>query len=327
MSRIRCLPINDGQARYLKGEARRIIMKHYFHSFDLCVIDHCNLSCSQCNHFSPYFKEHFVSLQQVEEDVQRLKKVIFTEEIRITGGEPLLHLDLAAILDVVRTSGMADKITIISNGTLIGRMSDEIWKRIDRLWIDHYPGVHYGLDEESFERKAKEHKVGVWRRNIKFFGIVALNQINPDAGLVQRIYNNCRMANAWNCAQIRDGYVYKCSVAPNISQKLSFLGISLENRQSDGIPIHEHTNFEMDLTRYFMDKKPLRACHYCLGTSGKRRVHHQLHSQEEELAEDHSDVASLISVREYWKSKMTILFGSSKIFHAAKKRFRYVRPT
>ena len=54
------------------------------------IVDHCNLKCKGCSHFSGLADPYFKSLDEFETEVRRLAD-FGVAMFRILGGEPLLH--------------------------------------------------------------------------------------------------------------------------------------------------------------------------------------------------------------------------------------------
>lgn len=93
----------------------------------------CNASCGFCDIWerpSPY-----VTLEQVSANLNSLKK-IGVKVIDFTGGEPLLHRELPAILEMAKDHGFITTIT--SNGLLYPKKAKELAGLVDML--------HFSLD-------------------------------------------------------------------------------------------------------------------------------------------------------------------------------------
>ena len=84
-------------------------------------MDHCNLNCKCCNHFSPIATPFFLKLEDFEKDMARI--AVLTEgnigRIWLIGGEPLLHPDIVAFLYSARKFFPDTHITLDTNGTLL----------------------------------------------------------------------------------------------------------------------------------------------------------------------------------------------------------------
>jgi organic radical activating enzyme len=89
----------------------------------------CNLSCTYCNEFDD------ISQPVPTRDVLRrvdLLSALGTSIVTLSGGEPLLHPDLDAIVAAIRQRGMI--ATLITNGYLL--TADRI-TRLNRAGLDH----------------------------------------------------------------------------------------------------------------------------------------------------------------------------------------------
>ncbi len=89
----------------------------------------CNLSCAYCNEYDDHSKP--VPLDTIQERLDRLA-ALGTTIVTISGGEPLLHPDLEAIVAHIRALGMI--AGLISNGYLL--TADRV-KRLNRAGLDH----------------------------------------------------------------------------------------------------------------------------------------------------------------------------------------------
>lgn len=89
----------------------------------------CNLSCAYCNEFDEVSAP--VPLAEMERRVDKLA-TLGTTLVTISGGEPLLHPDLDAIIARIRTRGML--AGLITNGYLLVR---ERIERLNRAGLDY----------------------------------------------------------------------------------------------------------------------------------------------------------------------------------------------
>ena len=95
----------------------------------LIPIRRCNLSCAYCNEYDDHSAP--VPTRDVLRRVDRLA-ALGTGVVTLSGGEPLLHPDLDAIIGRIRGHGAI--ATLITNGYLLNR--DRI-SRLNRAGLDH----------------------------------------------------------------------------------------------------------------------------------------------------------------------------------------------
>lgn len=86
----------------------------------LAITNTCNLSCFYCHNEGQEIgcKAQFISLQYVKEMCKWFREnKVYVESVNLTGGEPLLHPELIAIIDEV--ASITDEIRINTNATLL----------------------------------------------------------------------------------------------------------------------------------------------------------------------------------------------------------------
>lgn len=91
------------------------------------VVDHCNLNCKGCAHFSNISPHSFRDVNDFEKEISCLASKIKLDELRIMGGEPLLHPNLVSFLSVARKYYTKSKITVCTNAIALNRMNDDFW--------------------------------------------------------------------------------------------------------------------------------------------------------------------------------------------------------
>jgi hypothetical protein len=259
------------------------------------LTEHCNLSCYHCDHASPLMPRKFASLEDYERDIRAIAEAVHVEEFRIVGGEPLLHPQLLDFMRMARDIGIGDKIKVYTNGQLLHTMADEFWALTDILWVSTYPGIRRRMPDDAIAGKCAEHRTHLdLRPTITEFNRSYINNPIEDEHLVRRIFSQCKMANEYSCFAIYEGMFFRCSVAPFAQARLRMSGIDFPGPEVDGIPIHGNPRLGEEIAARVASKEPMKACTYCLGSSGPMVPHRQVNRQagKEWLAEDNSaDIA------------------------------------
>lgn len=238
------------------------------------LTDHCNLKCYACDHASPLLAPRFASLEAFVDDFEALAGAFHSEELRLVGGEPLLHPDLLLFLREARRIGVADSIVVYTNGVLLHEMPEEFWMLIDQLHVSAYPGIRRRLDDGACARMCGRHGVKLQLDHVERFYKCLLSRPIDDEQLVGKIFRACEAANV--CLTVHDGHFYKCSAAAVIKPWLALHKVDFDNRAIDGVPLHANANLQAELRRYLASRTPLAACSYCLGTSGSPTAHRQV---------------------------------------------------
>lgn len=271
---------------------------------ELNVVEHCNLSCRSCSHLSPLMPRRIVSPDQILDDLDLLGRVYHARWVRLVGGEPLLHPQLLDVIAAARQSRIADRVSLVTNGVLLTKMDDELWRAVDAIEVSLYPGK--GLDAAArshCKELARRHDVDLRLVEIREFRESFSNRGTDDDALVRRIYSRCEIAHVWRCHTVVDGYFYKCSPAYFLPKTIPACA-SFDN--ASGIRISGSDRFPADLRGYLDSPDPLPTCRHCLGTAGKRFAHTQVKRSDFSGLQDRS-VEDLVSRRRLLVSRLSPL--------------------
>jgi len=237
-------------------------------------------------------------------DIEALSPVLHVKEMRIVGGEPLLHPRLLEFLRLADASAMCGSIVIYTNGILLPDAPDELWGLSDQIIVSVYPNVKLRMSPQELKARGRRHGTAVGIRITPEFRLTLLNNEIKDPGLVRDIFSGCKLAHDWGCHAIHEGRYYKCPVPIGLDERLRKVGVALNTKALDGVPVRNNPNLKADLEAYIAGRSPLVACRYCLGSRGKMFAHHQLNNEglTREIQEDHSKPEALIveSFRSTW---------------------------
>ena len=149
--------LNDFEIKFL-----RIQKQPRLSFFVLNILDHCNLKCKGCDHFSSIAEERFVPAQTIMRDLARMSKLTegAVTRIGVMGGEPLLHPELPEILQAARGSFPETLIQLFSNGLLLLQQGEDFWSSCREnnihIVVTKYP---ISINFERVEETAKDKKV------------------------------------------------------------------------------------------------------------------------------------------------------------------------
>ena len=261
------------------------------------VVTHCNLRCRYCDQWSPFWDQEFMPLEVLKRDLRRLAEALLAFEFKILGGEPLLNPQLLDVIAIVRESGVAEHVTIVTNGVLLDRLSPDVWAAIDRLCISLYPGVNYRTSLAEAGAMAREHGVDLFvQDHIKYpFRLTSLNRRIEDRRLIRFTHRYCM--DRRTCNTIHHGRFFACTPATVFAARMQRLAIDEHQSPTDYVSIHECRDLRAALADYLARPTPLDACAYCLGSLGKPVPADQgtRAMLEDRLREDHSDPWSLLN--------------------------------
>src|SRR5258705_3076543 len=117
------------RVRELVGVVKGLLSTRHPLLVHIIPIRRCNLACTYCNEFDDFSKP--VDLDEMFRRIDRLAEM-GTAVITISGGEPLLHPDLDAIIARIRKGGAI--AGMITNGYLL---TAERIQRLNRAGLEH----------------------------------------------------------------------------------------------------------------------------------------------------------------------------------------------
>jgi hypothetical protein len=226
---------------------------------------------------APFLKETLPPLESFANDVNRLSRVLRAKDIRMVGGEPLLHPDIVEFLKTARRSGIADTVMITTNGLLLNSMKDEFWENVDFIWLSQYPGAS-PKDKmiEKFKAKAKESNTRFDVDPTFHFRTTITTEKHPHDWMTRMIYRTCESAHRFHCHMIHEGRLFKCACPPFMPEYLGRMSKNGYDSKVDAFEIHKATDLFGELKDFLFSDAPLQACQNCLGYVGKWQSHRQL---------------------------------------------------
>ena len=246
----------------LKKKHLRILRQVEFH-----VVNHCNLNCCGCDHFSPLADKWYANVNHVTKDFKQLAKIFdFIKRIHILGGEPLLHPDLIDFFKPVRKYFPYSKICLITNGTLLEKQTNEFWEALKRfditLSMTYYPikapyefyahkCYDSGIDVELFFGRPDEY---FFRHR---FVMTHLNLNVEGKSNEESAYRKCQLRD---CHFLEDGKLYVCPVVSNIKFLNQHFNLNFKSAKTDYVDIYECTN-SVKINKWLSSCIPF--CRYC----------------------------------------------------------------
>lgn len=261
--------------------------KHYLEYLETHVVDHCNLKCRACCHYSNVSPEGFLLPEIFEEDLEELSKKFNIGKLRLMGGEPLLHPGISKFMRAARKHFLDTDIRIVTNAILLERQPDDFWETLIataiKLDLTKYPigGVTFSeaLDEigrrgitYEYNRKEGFH---VAKAPIGRVGLATNFQLTLDSR------GNCDILEAFyncpykRCINLIRGKIMHCPPAGYANFYNTYFGKNLP--AEEGIDIYD--NSAEEILNYL--SKPIEFCKYCQSKS-LLRVPYSVSRKEED---------------------------------------------
>lgn len=235
----------------------------FVRNVELNIVNHCNLDCRFCFHFSCVAPEYVVPLETLEKDLRCFSDVMRDSlgTLKVIGGEPLLHPNLEEILVLGRTHFPNATIWLVSNGVLLQKKPENFWLTCKEndivIVVTKYP---INLDFEKMEELAQSHGVRFQFTNgigtVKTMNKLPLNLKGTCDPKVS--FDHCHMGK--NCPMLLHGKLYLCPVAAKVYTFNEVFEQNIEITKEDYIDIYSNPTLE-DITAF--RSKPAPFCKYC----------------------------------------------------------------
>ncbi|MGH9575245.1 MAG: radical SAM protein [Candidatus Acidiferrales bacterium] len=169
-------------AAHRKGREFRMVAKGFVSTrhpllVHIIPIRRCNLSCTYCNEFDDFSKP--VPLEEMFRRIDRLGEM-GTAIITISGGEPLLHPELDAVIGRIRKNGIM--VGMITNGYLL--TADRI-EKLNRAGLEY---LQISIDNAMPDEVSKK-SLKVLDQKLKLLEEHAEFQVNINSVLGSGIKN------------------------------------------------------------------------------------------------------------------------------------------
>lgn len=242
------------------------------------IVDHCNLNCAGCSHFSPLAPQWFEDINDFKKDFNQLAQLTDVRTIRIMGGEPLLHPNFELFCAAARDFFPNSDIWIVTNGILLQKL--DIKEKALHACNTSKIGIcvsNYSLNlnlEELLE--GFKYRVIHWKNQMYNVGLSLM-----DLEKEQENFNSCDLhLNQWYYFQF--GRLFPCCVSANIRHLAQHFNITDLNIpiEKSSISIYDHSINEI---QNFLNN-PILLCKHC-NTFYRMHNHHQFTISKKELSE------------------------------------------
>jgi organic radical activating enzyme len=232
------------------------------------LVEHCNINCNYCDHFSSIAAEEFADINVFARDLRRIKELSSgMERLRLLGGEPLLHPRLPDFFDVAREIFPTIVIDIITNGVLVPKMSAAFFESMKKNRIAVATSPYFKADHKLYqainsvyEQYAVPQELRLWMGSNyeKKFSHIALDRTGSQDKL--HSFTHC-----WHAAFrifLRDGRIFPCPIAPNIVHfNRQFKDVTeFQLTEKDCIDIYQ-VQSEQEVVDFL--SKPIDFCRFC----------------------------------------------------------------
>lgn len=249
------------------GAMSKLIPMNYIPQCSIHLVDHCNLNCKSCSHFSCLARAGDFELRPSDfrRDIRRLARITRGRVyvLELYGGEPLLHPNVTAFMKLARKYFPKSTIRLITNGILLPQQNATFWRaaHANKILISptRYP-IH--VDWPYVADMARKYRVA-----LDFFGGTGFCQRTLyhkplDLNGMQNgalSYINCQHAR---CINLYRGRLYHCPVVAYIHYFNRQFNKNLRVCQSDWFDIYAKKITPRDVFDFCA--RPVPFCRYCM---------------------------------------------------------------
>lgn len=241
-------------------------------TFEISLVDHCNLSCQMCDHYSQLSDKWFVSMEQFEKDMKRMGEICNHKlaAISLLGGEPTLHPEIIECLKITRREFPDTEIIVLTNGILLLKLENsskgnfwEVCKKLDiHITVTVYP---LNIDYIAIERKAKEYGVILAmssdihaKQLTNVIKISDKHTMDLSGSVGKHECVSCLYYNKF-CV-LKDGKVFMCPISAHIDIFNRKFNKNLRIKDADFLDIYKIESWK-DISKFSCQYVPF--CSYC----------------------------------------------------------------
>lgn len=230
---------------------------------EISLVEHCNLNCKYCSHFSPLADKIFANIEATEYGLKLLKNIIGDnlEEIRLLGGEPLLHPQINDFCRMVRSYFNNANIDIVTNGILLSKLPSEFWSvchmnRIN-IKITKYP---IKLNIAEISKVASDYNVKLLFTNRSKL-IKLMNHMPLDIEGGQDFSRNFANCYSSYCTNLKGSILMPCPIVASIEHFNKYFNKNLTLSKEDCLDLSTVTSIK-EIEEFLNKPKPF--CSYCM---------------------------------------------------------------
>lgn len=224
-------------------------------SIEIHVVDHCNLKCANCNHFSPIAEPWYISIENFTEQMQLLKQNCpWLTKLQILGGEPCLHPQIEQLCQIARDILPNEvEIIVLTNGTVISK--------IEKLIL--IEGIRIAITPYILNDIASVEKIP-WADNIFFLSsrpVMSETLVDPINLKNKNInFQHCHWYTI-PCLTLKEYRIYLCPFAAHINHYFKAAGLEIKTDNFSTLLDIRHPISYEQLKQ--VSKQPTEACQYC----------------------------------------------------------------
>ena len=244
----------------LMNKIKRVTTMPYIEQLDIHLVEHCNMACYGCLHFSQLAEKKFLDFNTFIKDIEQLSRITSGNiyRIHLLGGEPLLNKNCSDYFYIVRKYFPDTVLRLFTNGILLLQQDETFWNSCKKNKIDIVVSRYsINLDWNAMVNIASKNSVNLSFTNDEF-SRYNMRWILSEDKMLNHFDNfvNCLT----NSIQFKNGNIYRCCVSGNIEHFNKYFNKQFKITDLDYVNIYNVKDYSEILE--FLSR-PIPFCGYC----------------------------------------------------------------
>ena len=239
---------------------KKLRLKPIIPYIEVHLVDHCNLNCKGCSHFSPFADRVFADISQYIKDIKQLSRLASNiRKIRLLGGEPLLHPNITVFISTTRKYFPDADIQIVSNGILLSTMKEKFWQNCQQAKISVELNIAppFYKKQETWTKMIKDRRLRVYvGKKMDFIDFIDVKGSSEE----KENFKRCRKRFP-SFPMLKEGKIYNCFIPATVHYFNKKYGTKIPN--AEYINIHDSHVDGWDILKQI--NTSTQACKYCTG--------------------------------------------------------------
>ena len=231
-------------------------------SLEIQVVDHCNLNCAGCNHFSPLATPWFIDINDFRNQViMANEKIPNIKVFMIVGGEPTLHPQLFELCKIAREIFPKEKtqLKVLSNGL---NMKNIIKHKKEYLDMDIMFDITAYSNYTNYKEVEECQEYGIaFNHQERLFMRQQLVNENGNTDPVKAYYQYC--PHEIPCFTLKNYKIYICPFSAFLDIYCKKYNLNIPEEEKDYLQLEDINSLE-DLHNFIFS--PKKICKYCDAT-------------------------------------------------------------
>lgn len=223
------------------------------YELEIHLVDHCDLQCNNCNHFSPLASPFFITKKDFKNQLNLIKERLPSIKVlMLLGGEPFLHPNLIELCQIARDLFPDIELKILTNGIILNNYDEKKIKKLENL------NININISKYPNQKYKKFNNKNISYLNDRFFFCQTL--VNPlgTEDVDERIYD---CPNKIPCFTLKNYKIYFCQFGAHINNFCHYFFKQIPLiKNKDFIELTKNTTLQ-DLQNLKICQKNI--CKYC----------------------------------------------------------------